>query len=345
MSTLSPQDLRVPANCTFAPSDWLVLANYWHPVSLASDLTPAKALPVVLLDEELALYRSGGRVVAARDLCIHRGVPISLGWMEGDEIVCAYHGFRYGADGQCTRVPAQPDLAIPKKLCLKTFLVQERYGVIWVCLSGEPRLPLPDWPELEDTALKQLQLGPDLWQCAAARHTENFTDLAHLSWLHAGTFGNRDKPEVAAYEVETTPAGLHFEADYDRYSIDQRSGAQALEKIHYTYDVSLPFYTRLKIAFPDGQHFILFNMPSPRSARQSNILFRMTRDFDVEGPDDITLDVQRGVLAEDRPIVEAQRPEKLPLDLSEEFHIRSDRLSTYYRRALVQLGLGQQFSA
>ena len=345
MSPIQLPALRVPASCTFAPGDWMVLANYWHPVCLSSDLTRARPLPVVLLDEELVLYRSGDRLVVARDLCIHRGVPISMGWMEGDEIVCPYHGFRYGSDGRCTKVPAQPDAVIPRKLCLETFLAEERYGVIWVCLSGQPKLPLPDWPELEDSSLKQLQLGPDLWKCAAARHTENFTDLAHLSWLHAGTFGNRDKPEVPAYEVEATPGCLHFEADYDRYSIDKRSGEKELEKIHYTYDLTLPFYTRLKIGFPDGHHFILFNMPSPRSARQSNILFRMTRDFDVNGPDDVTLEVQRGVLAEDRPIVEAQRPERLPLDLSEEFHIRSDRLSTYYRKALVEMGLGQQFSA
>ena len=148
-----------------------------------------------------------------------------------------------------------------------------------------------------------------------------------------GHLRHRDKPEVAAYEVDITPTGLHFEADYDRYSIDKRHGAQTVEQIHYSYDLTLPFYTRLNIRFPDGHYFILFNMPSPRSARQSNILFRMTRDFDVSGPDDVTLEVQRGVLPEDKPIVEAQRPEKRPLDLSEKFHIRSDRLSTYYRRA------------
>jgi vanillate O-demethylase monooxygenase subunit len=71
----------------------------------------------------------------------------------------------------------------------------------------------------------------------------------------------------------------------------------------------------------------------------------MTRDFDLDGPAETTLQMQKGVLAEDRPIVEAQRPEKLPLDLSEEFHIRSDRFSTLYRKGLVEMGLGQEFSA
>ncbi len=337
--------LRIPEDCSFSPSDWLVLANYWHPVCLSTDLTSTKPLSVVLLDEELVLYRVGKTVVAARDLCTHRGVPISLGWMDGDEIVCPYHGFRYGPDGRCTRVPAQPDSAIPKKLCLEVYQVEERFGIIWVCLSGEPKAPLPDWPELDDPQLKQLQLQGEIWKCSAARHTENFNDLAHLSWVHTGTFGNREKPEVAPYEVKATSSGLHFEFDYERYSIDQRQGALPLESIHYTYDLTLPFYTRLRIAFPDGHNFVICNLPSPRSARQTNVMFRMTRDFDLDGPAETTLEVQRRVLAEDRPIVEAQRPERLPLDLSEEFHIRCDKFSTLYRKALVQAGLGRQFSA
>lgn len=345
MITAGSHYLPIPENCSFSPSDWHILADYWHPVCLSTDLTTDKPRAVVLLDEELVLYRAGETVVAARDLCIHRGVPISMGWMEGDEIVCPYHGFRYGPDGRCTEVPAQPDSAIPKKLCLQVYRVEERYGIIWVCLSSDPRQPLPDWPELDDQQLKQLQLEGDLWKCAAARHTENFNDLAHLSWVHAGTFGNREKPEVAPYEVKTTSYGLHFEFDYERYSIDQRTGAPPLEKIHYTYDLTLPFYTRLRIAFPDGHNFVICNLPSPQSARQTNVMFRMTRDFDLNGPGDTTLDVQRRVLAEDRPIVEAQRPERLPLDLSEEFHIRCDKFSTLYRKALVQIGLGQQFSA
>jgi len=74
-------------------------------------------------------------------------------------------------------------------------------------------------------------------------------------------------------------------------------------------------------------------------------MFRMTRDFDLEGPAESTLELQRKVLAEDRILVEAQRPEELPLDLSEEFHIRADRFSTVYRQALIKLGLGRRFAS
>jgi vanillate O-demethylase monooxygenase subunit len=44
-------------------------------------------------------------------------------------------------------------------------------------------------------------------------------------------------------------------------------------------------------------------------------------------------------------LVESQHPEELPLDLSEEFHIRGDQMSTAYRKALVALGLGREYSS
>jgi vanillate O-demethylase monooxygenase subunit len=336
----------LPRGCTFKAADWAVLASFWHPVCFSGDLGGAKPLPIRILDEELILYRAGGRVVAAKDICIHRGVPLSQGWLEGEEVVCAYHGFRYGPEGQCTRIPAQPDAAIPKKLCLQTVRAEERYGVVWVCLSGEPARPIPDWPELDDTtSLKQMQLAAGVWKCSAARHVENFNDLAHLSWVHAGTFGNTENPEIKAYEVEVSDAGIHFTFDYPRHSIENYGRRGAPENIRYTYDLSFPFYTRLRIGFPDGRNFVAYNLPSPRSARESNVLFRMTRDFDLDGPDDPTILLQTQVLAEDKPFVEAQRPEELPLDLSEEFHIRADRFSTCYRKALVGLGLGRDFTA
>jgi vanillate O-demethylase monooxygenase subunit len=46
------------------------------------------------------------------------------------------------------------------------------------------------------------------------------------------------------------------------------------------------------------------------------------------------------IMEQDRRIVEAQRPEELPLDLSEELHLRGpDRASLEYRRRLRQLGI------
>lgn len=42
-----------------------------------------------------------GQVVVARDVCPHRGVPLTLGFQDGEGIVCPYHGLRFGEDGLC----------------------------------------------------------------------------------------------------------------------------------------------------------------------------------------------------------------------------------------------------
>ena len=73
-------------------------------------LRPGEPLAVDLLGEALVLWRdSAGTAHAFFDLCIHRGTALSLGTVEGDEIVCPYHGWRYGSDGACTRIPQLAD--------------------------------------------------------------------------------------------------------------------------------------------------------------------------------------------------------------------------------------------
>ena len=127
MKTTTPTP---PAHCTFDPEDWLRLARCWHPVARACDITgaPVKA---TLLDEQLVIYRIKGQVVVARDVCPHRGVPLTLGFHEEEGIVCPYHGLRFGEDGRCNRIPSSPGQPIPAKLHLTSFAVEERYGLIW----------------------------------------------------------------------------------------------------------------------------------------------------------------------------------------------------------------------
>src|SRR5688500_1183848 len=83
------------------------LRHYWHPVALAAAVGD-QPVATTLLDEQLVLFRTSEGVSACRDLCIHRGTPLSLGWVEDDGIVCAYHGWRYAADGRCVRIPSLP---------------------------------------------------------------------------------------------------------------------------------------------------------------------------------------------------------------------------------------------
>src|SRR5262245_12057894 len=111
------------------------LRQYWHPAAGSAEVGE-RPLGVSVLDEQIVLYRAHGRVVGLKDLCIHRGTPLSRGWLDDGCLVCAYHGWGFGPDGVCVRIPAlAPGQPIPRKARVPAFRVTERYGLVWVCLE------------------------------------------------------------------------------------------------------------------------------------------------------------------------------------------------------------------
>jgi nitrite reductase/ring-hydroxylating ferredoxin subunit len=116
----------------------------WYPVVASADLGPGTVLPVILNGEKLAVWRSGnGKVNAWRDRCPHRGMRLSFGAVHGETLICPYHGWTFGDDAHCVRIPAHPN-AIPSRAArARLFPVAELDGHVWVC-SGEPAQTKPN---------------------------------------------------------------------------------------------------------------------------------------------------------------------------------------------------------
>ena len=92
------------------------LRRCWHPVAYAADVGE-QPRAATLLGEPLVIWRDAERRVRVLGgACAHRGTALSLGRVEGGEIVCPYHGWRYDAQGRCTRIPqlADPQGVPPK---------------------------------------------------------------------------------------------------------------------------------------------------------------------------------------------------------------------------------------
>ncbi|WP_141603722.1 aromatic ring-hydroxylating oxygenase subunit alpha [Terrilactibacillus laevilacticus] len=335
-----------PRDCTFTREDWEVLSKYWYPVARADEATE-KPMAVKLLDVELVLYRTqNNKPIVARDLCVHRGTPLSMGWVEGDNIVCPYHGFSYGPDGQCTSIPAHPGAKISPRLCMNVYPTVERYGLIWTTIAGEKE-EIPPFPVWDDAEFQPI-LPPTIDIAGSAgRQMEGFLDVAHFAWVHTETFGDRNNPFVPSYKVQETDYGLHTEylSNVSNYPKGFQDLAPEDFKWLRVFDVFPPLAARLTVHFPEGGRLWILNVPCPISARYTRLFCPIARNFDKDKPIEDVYEFNLKIFNEDREMVENQKPEELPLDLQAEAHILADKTSIAYRKLLKKMGLGATYTS
>ena len=159
--------------------------------------------------------------------------------------------------------------------------------------------------------------------------------------MHSGLLGDRSRALAPDWHLELREGGLHYEADIDLGSTAAGSSGIAHPSVtRHIYDVTLPFTARLGRLTETGQHFLLTFICSPHSAREGGRYMFISRNYGLDEPDERFCAQTPIIHEQDRRVVEAQRPEELPLDLSAELHLRGpDGAAVEYRRMLRELGL------
>ncbi|MBF7687357.1 aromatic ring-hydroxylating oxygenase subunit alpha [Acinetobacter rathckeae] len=341
--------LSRPCYSQFDPKDWDILAQHWYPVARIQDIS-TKPQQVTLLDVKLAAYQTeSGEIHLVRDICPHRGVPLSKGWVEGEEIICPYHGLRYDGSGKCTKIPAQPDLVkISDRFTLSQFPVILKYGLVWTSLLNR---------DIEEANLPVL----DTWECeghqpilppfvdidgSSGRQLEGFIDVAHFAWVHHEAFASRDNQVVPKYKTVKTPYGLQTEyiSDVSNYPHGMQHLAPEGFLWKRTFDVYPPFSAVLTVDFPEDGVLKILNACCPMSHNKTRLFVPLTRNFDTTGDLQAVYDFNAQIFEEDQDMVESQKPEELPLDLTAEAHFEADRSSTMYRRILADWGLSRRYT-
>jgi phenylpropionate dioxygenase-like ring-hydroxylating dioxygenase large terminal subunit len=122
--------------------------NDWWVVAESREINSKAPLARRVVGVDVMLYRqTDGTVVALEDRCAHRGLPLSMGCLDNDHVVCGYHGFRYAANGHCVRVPTQHE--IPEKARVRRFPIVEQAPFVWIW-TGDPaladRIQVPNYP-------------------------------------------------------------------------------------------------------------------------------------------------------------------------------------------------------
>lgn len=346
----------------------MIEKQLWHPV-VASSLVRDGPVGVALLGEAVVLWREAGPegasvVHAWADRCPHRGAQLSLGrvlhHLHGARLECPYHGWQFAGDaaasqsqaqaacGRCVHVPAAPEFVPPLAHSATVFEAREAAGLVWVrLLAPEGALPtaLHEPPAFEpwaDHEWRQVLCGPYEVGTSAPRLVENFLDLSHFGFVHEGWLGARTHAQVDTGQVEEGADGLRAN-ECKAWQPKGYVGAEGGAWVNYRYTVPHPFAAVLRKDAAEGDPVSnaigLFIRPDGDEV--CTAWFAMATLGDLSDDEELR-EFQDTVFAQDRPVVESQRPKRLPIGLegaAREVHSPADRMSSAYRRYLSRLEL------
>lgn len=220
----------------------------WYVAAWSSETTD-QPMARTILGHNIVLYRrADGRPTALENRCPHRGLPLALGKVEGDNIACGYHGFTFDHLGRCRRIPSQD--RVPPGIAVRTFPTVERWEWIWVWTGDPARADESLIPNSDELGFS----GPP-WLASIgggfpirARYqlfNENLMDQTHLTFLHGETIGS---PEILNSPMRVDVAGRRLQMTRNTYG-EQMS----------------PFYARrfgVPVGLMDRCYMLTFIAPS-----------------------------------------------------------------------------------
>lgn len=318
-----------------------VLTRYWYAVDRSVDVQDG-VRPVRLLGRDLVLWRGpNGNVIAAPDRCPHREAPLSQGWVEAGCVVCPYHGWTFGDEGRCVRVPsANEGVPPPPRAHLSTFHCTERYGLVWVCL-GEPAAGIPEIEQEHDPSFRRIGTPVHVWNTSATRMVDNFLDITHFPFVHTGTFGKAQDTRVPKLDLEALDDDFHgyrYEVMASNASVGTLASGQETAVVHraMTSGFNLPLTVRSTIEYDTGLQHVLLLLSTPIDDVTSYFTFVVWRndDFSVSAEEIVRFDFAIG--AEDKVMLERLRG-VLPLDQTTLVSVQADKCSVEWRRQFAAL--------
>lgn len=300
------------------------LYNAWYCAGWSSDLTD-KPTGIKILDMDIVLYRRrDGAAVAMSGICPHRFAPLEMGSVDGDDLVCGYHGLRFNAEGQCVHNPHGKGV-IPPRTCLRAFPAAEKSGAIWVW-TGEPERADPgqivDFDFITDTETWAGFTGYLHIKADYQLVIDNLLDLTHAAYLHPNSVGVSD--EARAGRKRHSKFGMNDGVIYSHYWIDDSPPSPLFAlwtdretgDIRSPIDLHLPSSLILDLTMRDsgaGDNAPVSRMPSahlivPETENSCHYFYGLSRNDRLDDPElseKMAEIVRTAFVYEDEPMVKA----------------------------------------
>jgi phenylpropionate dioxygenase-like ring-hydroxylating dioxygenase large terminal subunit len=303
--------------------------NFWYPMALVEEVT-ATPMQSTALGQPFALFRdSSGNAHCLADVCVHRGGSLGMGKNKDDCIECPYHGWRYNGDGQCTHMPTLAKGAtMPARARVDSYPVEERYGIVFAFLGELPAAERPPIMELEQWDKEGWEVTSLVydWNASVERVIENGLDATHTEFVHpsAGLGGAFDPAEIIDQKLIEKTWGSAYRMNTPGVEIEHGHQGAAHQWTFLTFksehfEGKFRFYSYVRPIDDNSVRRYLFHARDCQLDEALN-----------EGITKTNLAFEK----EDRPVIEAMRPQFSPRDTRSELLLPEDEIMVSYRRYL-----------
>jgi nitrite reductase/ring-hydroxylating ferredoxin subunit len=252
------------------------LRDIWYLAGLARDLRKGRMARQMMLGEPVVLGRmEDGVVFAFRDICPHRGVPLSCGRIKHDRTVeCAYHGWRFDANGQCTAIPSlaeKQDLDV-SRIRVRSYPVREQDGLIWLYMAADSHTNAP--PRVEPPRVPTATAIPrfverQVFPCGIDHAVIGLMDPAHGPYVHSHWWWRRT-PRQKVKDYAPLPFGFVMTRHAPTKPVYKLLGASVSTEITF----ELPgtrFETIRGRVFGSEIEIVLLTACTPRTEKETDV--------------------------------------------------------------------------
>eukprot|EP01125_Pyxidicula_operculata_P021136 TRINITY_DN8038_c0_g1_i1.p1 TRINITY_DN8038_c0_g1~~TRINITY_DN8038_c0_g1_i1.p1 ORF type:complete len:421 (-),score=58.42 TRINITY_DN8038_c0_g1_i1:58-1320(-) len=287
------------------------LLDYWYPLFFSNELKHNETYSISLYGEPLVLFRTlDGKIQCLQDRCSHRSAPLSIGVVEKGELECRYHGWRFGAEGKCVRVPSfDPSSEIPSSFKVPHYPTHEKAGIVWVWIGNPDNISMSDeeFPGTDSGASANMVDVDSHWDTNYSFEVlmENSLDPSHLQFTHEGQQGavvgprKSDHPNSAVpRDLTSTPRGFTGKV------IDETTK----NSLDYDIRYEIPSYSEILLKNRNKEiigHIRQWVVPLTRE--KTRLVARFKRSFATFLPTFIFQRANFGVVAQDLVVLVGQQ--------------------------------------
>jgi phenylpropionate dioxygenase-like ring-hydroxylating dioxygenase large terminal subunit len=197
-------------------------SHQWYPIHAVDTIDKTKPLKTYLLGKELVIWYSESEDTwnVFEDACPHRQGPLSEGRIEGSNLLCSYHGWKFDSEGSCSHLPYSKNELRERhegscRAKCESFPTTVEHGLLFVFPESGPDAkllaaltPMTGIRELVSTERKE---GDDMTNVSTDMSSSSASASASSSsWRYKIPAGVRDFPCGWDTMVENTLDPAHF---------------------------------------------------------------------------------------------------------------------------------------